>query len=337
MVGRRFAWVCGVTLALGMVAHSVAHAQVRSQELRASEDPGEFYSAAMQAGDTYILVGEQSLEDQKASVAVSGDSGATWTVHKTMAPGRLVAGYMFDAQNGLAVGEAGTALTTNDGGASWDVRTTKVQADLQGAFLLTADKGWAVGANSTIVTTSNGGSTWQVLQGGQPSGQVGEGEIMLMGVHFFDEKNGIVVGAGTEGAILSTKDGGKKLDIVYQSEDNFVDLVFSDADHGWAVGKYGLIVRTSDGGATWERLGSPTEEDLWDIDVGAPGTLWISGDQGVVGYSTDSGASWTLVGLHMTVFETTKSLTKPMRGVVAAGAKAWVSTEWGRVYYLELQ
>ena len=79
MVGRRFAWVCGVTLALGMGAHSATHAQVRSQELRASEDPGEFYSAGMQAGDTYILIGEQSLEDQKASVAVSGDGGATWT------------------------------------------------------------------------------------------------------------------------------------------------------------------------------------------------------------------------------------------------------------------
>ena len=337
MVGRRFAWVCGVTLALGMGATSAAHAQVRSQELRASEDPGEFYSAAMQKGDTYVLIGEQSLEDQKASVAVSGDGGATWEVHKTMATGRLVSGYMFDEKNGLVVGEAGTALTTDDGGASWEIRTTKVLTDLQGAFLLTPDKGWAVGANSTIVTTSNGGRSWQVLQGGQPSGEVGEGEIMLMGVHFFDEKNGLVAGAGTEGAILKTKDGGKTLETVYQNEDNFVDLVFSDPSNGWAVGKYGLIVGTTDGGVTWEMLASPTEEDLWDIDVGAPGTLWISGDQGVVGYSTDAGASWVLVGLQMTIFETTKALTKPMRGIVADGAKAWASTEWGRVYYLELE
>jgi len=320
-----------------MGAHSATHAQVRSQELRASEDPGEFYSAGMQAGDTYILIGEQSLEDQKASVAVSGDGGATWEVQKTMATGRLVGGYMFDADNGVVVGEAGTALTTTDGGATWDVRTTKVQADLQGAFLLTADKGWAVGANSTIVTTSNGGSTWQVLQGGQPSTQVGEGEIMFMAAHFFDEKNGVVAGAGTAGAILKTDDGGKTVEVIHQEEDNFVDLVFADPQNGWAVGKYGLIVGTTDGGATWEMLGSPTEEDLWDIDVGAPGTLWISGDQGVVGYSKDGGASWALVELQMTIFETTKKLTKPMRGVVADGSKAWAATEWGRVYYLELQ
>ncbi len=340
MVGRGITWVFGAALALGIGSQPLAQAQVGSRELREPDDPIDYssvYSRMIRAGGVNVLIGEQSLDDIKATVSVSGDGGATWEIQKGLAERRLMGGFMYDAQNGIAVGEAGTALTTSDGGATWELRTTKAATDLQDAFFLTADKGWAVGANSTVVGTTNGGRSWSVLQGGVPSGQVGEGEVMFMGVHFFDDRNGVAAGAGIEGSIQKTKDGGKTWETVFPYEDNFSDLVFADDQHGWAVGKYGLITATTDGGGTWEVMGSPTEEDLWAVAAGGPQTVWISGDQGVVGYSKDGGASWTLVGLQLTVFGTTKDLTKPMRGLVADGSKAWAMTEWGRVYYLELQ
>lgn len=340
MVGRGITWFFGAALALGMASHTATHAQVGSREVREPDDAVEYssvYSRMLLGGGVSVLIGEQSLDDIKATVSVSSDEGRTWDVQKGLADHRLMGGYMFDAQHGIAVGEAGTALTTADGGATWEQRTTKAQTDLQDAFFLTAETGWAVGGNSTVVGTKNGGKTWSVLQGGQASGQVGEGEVMYMGVHFFTDRVGVAAGAGIEGSIQKTTDGGKTWETVFPYEDNFSDLVFADDQHGWAVGKYGLITATTDGGDTWEVMGSPTEEDLWSVAAGGPQTVWISGDQGVVGYSTDGGVSWTLVDLQMTVFGSTKSLTKPVRGLVALGNKAWAMTEWGRVYYLELQ
>jgi photosystem II stability/assembly factor-like uncharacterized protein len=39
-------------------------------------------------------------------------------------------------------------------------------------------------------------------------------------------------------------------------------ISFADALHGWVVGGYGLLLRTSDGGKSWSQLRQPTESDL---------------------------------------------------------------------------
>lgn len=42
-------------------------------------------------------------------------------------------------------------------------------------------------------------------------------------------------------------------------------ISFVDTQHGWAVGGYGLILRTKDDGQTWEQLRRPTDSDLHAI------------------------------------------------------------------------
>ena len=42
----------------------------------------------------------------------------------------------------------------------------------------------------------------------------------------------------------------------------FKALSFPDSKHGWAVGGYGLIVRTTDAGRSWQRMNRPTNHDL---------------------------------------------------------------------------
>ena len=41
-------------------------------------------------------------------------------------------------------------------------------------------------------------------------------------------------------------------------------VAFADADHGWAVGDFGTVLRTADGGATWQDLSRypAVEQDL---------------------------------------------------------------------------
>ena len=85
------------------------------------------------------------------------------------------------------------------------------------------------------------------------------------------------------------------------------DIVFTDADHGWATGydnvnEEALIMRTSDGGAHW-KVSSPSSGDCYTIAslcpldtshawaVGSMG--WVdNGNQNVILHSADGGAHW---------------------------------------------
>src|SRR6476469_9567665 len=76
-----------------------------------------------------------------------------------------------------------------------------------------------------------------------------------------------------------------------------VETCFADADTGWAVGDNGLILRTDDGGLSWQRLSEGGREDVNDlaflsddvgIAVGSHGKLWITNDGGknwIAGFS----------------------------------------------------
>jgi len=70
------------------------------------------------------------------------------------------------------------------------------------------------------------------------------------------------------------------------------EIVFDDVDHGWAVGDHGVIVRTTDGGASWSLQDSGvlvTLRDVWFAD-GVNG--WAVGDFGTILRTTNGGASW---------------------------------------------
>lgn len=73
---------------------------------------------------------------------------------------RLNAVYLFDLDNGWAVGEGGTILRTANGGGSWTRQTSNTTANLRGVHFLDANRGAAVGDGGVIVTTRNGGTNW---------------------------------------------------------------------------------------------------------------------------------------------------------------------------------
>lgn len=67
-------------------------------------------------------------------------------------------------------------------------------------------------------------------------------------------------------------------------------VVFTDADHGFAVGQYGTVLRTSDGGSTWigGAVASSYLQDLIFV-----GDLGIAvGNGGVIIRTPDGGVTW---------------------------------------------
>jgi photosystem II stability/assembly factor-like uncharacterized protein len=73
-----------------------------------------------------------------------------------------------------------------------------------------------------------------------------------------------------------------------------MDIYFSDEDNGVAIGSYGLYLRTSDGGHSWEEATVDTEIDYHLnklLDLGG-GRWLIAGEAGYSYRSYDHGKSW---------------------------------------------
>ncbi len=91
----------------------------------------------------------------------------------------------------------------------------------------------------------------------------------------------------------------------------FTNVRFVDEQNGFAVGEFGTVVATADGGRTWEQRNPipnefyPMGSDFLDVQRG-----WVGGLDGVIWATSDGGASW----------ERQETLTtSPVYGIHASG------------------
>lgn len=69
-------------------------------------------------------------------------------------------------------------------------------------------------------------------------------------------------------------------------------LSFVDGRSGYAGGEGGLVVRTTDGGRSWQRLAQAGASDLLGLRIDAQGRGWAWNQRGEAYRSTDGGAHW---------------------------------------------
>jgi photosystem II stability/assembly factor-like uncharacterized protein len=67
---------------------------------------------------------------------------------------------------------------------------------------------------------------------------------------------------------------------------------FTDANTGTAVGRYGTILRTTNGGASWMSQSSGTANTLWSVSFTDANTGTAVGEGGTIVRTTNGGASW---------------------------------------------
>lgn len=96
-----------------------------------------------------------------ATLAVSADAGATWTVTDLAEDAQLTGIQMVDETHGFATGEFGLVATTSDGGATWSRGSKMPDEFYPYATLFTSpSEGWASGIAGQILHTADGGKTW---------------------------------------------------------------------------------------------------------------------------------------------------------------------------------
>lgn len=217
-----------------------------------------------------------------------------------------LAGVSFaDAWHGCAVGDAGTILHSSDGGAGWQRAQSPTGQDLADVDLSAQGWGWAVGAGGTILRSTDRGATWT------PAKE--DPDVDLRAVLGRGDRAAIAVGGDTWGqapaVVTSTRDGGAtwrttELDVFGTLEDVAFSTTFVacavGVDYGldgdWATG---VIVRSTDGGATWQRVYT-TAERLFAIVFADDLHGWAAGAEGRLLATADGGQSWAPVALAAT-------------------------------------
>ena len=108
-----------------------------------------------------------------------------------------------------------------------------------------------------------------------------------------------IVTVGDHGVILLSDDGGKTFRQASRVpvSSTLNSVAFADARHGWAVGHWGVILGTTDGGETWqlERSDLQIDQPLFSVYFRNARDGWAVGLWSIVLHTTDGGASWQTV------------------------------------------
>ncbi len=163
----------------------------------------------------------------------------------------------------------------------------------------------AVGTGGALIYKS-GSQRWTVSQ--RPGSQQA-GKPLLLAVDAAGGGHFIAVG-GTgftsgKGVVLRSSDNGKSFQAVASPAAPLYEVKFHRPDAGVAVGVDGLVLRSTDGGANWQRLETNSKTKFWGLHffsdsvglVGGGETPWQNNDRssGEILRTEDGGASWTKV------------------------------------------
>jgi photosystem II stability/assembly factor-like uncharacterized protein len=101
----------------------------------------------------------------------------------------------------------------------------------------------------------------------------------------------------------------------------------------FAVGYWGTLLRSVDGGTTWSQRPTPTRETLYDISFADERHGWTVGENGVVLRSTDGGDTWARQEIRIEEEGVARPLDLHLFGVAALSPhEAWVVGDLGALF-----
>jgi len=259
-------------------------------------------------------------------IVATTDAGQTWTTQVSNTSFNLNAVFFTSASEGWAAGNGGIILHTLDGGVTWGQVTSNASEVLNDLYFATRDTGWAVGANGVILRTFDRGQSWQrqtpslyVLHSVAFSGTldgwaVGDNGTILgthdRGLSWYPVQPSITAQslravwrrsstlawasgvAGVTGRTVTVPDTSWTLG-------NAGSLYTLDGLHypsdltGFAVGYnsggVGVVLRTDDGGQSWQAQSVNIQYRLKDVFFTDPLNGWAVGRNGTIIHTSTGG------------------------------------------------
>lgn len=109
---------------------------------------------------------------------------------------------------------------------------------------------------------------------------------------FFDAAGRLGWAVGSSGVVLSTTDAGATWTRRAPTSFTLRGVWFTSALEGWAVGHGGTVLHTLNSGTTWTQVTSSASENLMDVHFATRDTGWVVGASGLILSTTDRGVTW---------------------------------------------
>lgn len=188
-----------------------------------------------------------------------------------------ITGIATKGNNALAVGPRGTVLLSQDAGQHWKQVTVPVSADLTTVRFAGGNTAWAIGHDAVVLRSDDGGESWVVVLDGRKL-------FTRLEQHYS----------------RLTDDGNKDAERILGELDRaaaqsatpgvlsypFLDIWMGEGGEGFLAGAFGVLLRTGDGGKTWEpwieRTDNNSRMHLYALEQGPEGVLYLAGEQGLV-------------------------------------------------------
>ncbi|SEH30687.1 Uncharacterized protein SAMN04244559_00949 [Magnetospirillum fulvum] len=204
----------------------------------------------------------------------------------------------------VAVGERGIIVHSDDNGSTWIQADVPVSVTLTAVTFPTPTEGWAVGHDGMILHSTDRGETWQVQF---------DGTRAAAAVRQDAERRVALARARADAASPQDEAALAALDLAETALDDamagvrfapsrpFLAVAFQDARFGLAVGSFGQIFRTTNGGASWVYLGDRIDNQerlhYGAVMIDPSGRIVVAGEGGRITRSADRGEHWTVTAL----------------------------------------
>ena len=202
--------------------------------------------------------------------------------------------FFLNGKDGFVTGYNGGIYKTIDSAKTWTALNSTTNLPIRDIYFLDSNNGFAVGGENScggtgcippggfILKTQNAGQTWNKIF--TPSNK-----LEITSISFINNLVGFCVG---DNVIYKTIDGGQSW-TEYQVNNlrgKMMKIKFSDNQNGFIVCLFDKILKTTDGGNSWQITSPNKNIGYYSLSL-SDGISYVSG-QGKILKSLDNGISW---------------------------------------------
>ena len=219
--------------------------------------------------------GIMSLADGNCLISV--DSGKVWNPLPTGNTEPLTGAFALPGK-WFVTGNNGTILVSTNNGTNWTPFVTGTTETFNGSSFSSLSNGFAVGTNGVIQKYN--GVSWSPETSGTTE--------HLNNVCALSSGDAIAVG---DNQTIISYNGSVWSPQTSPLNFNIKDVKFSNLLLGYAAGTGGIVLQTTDGGATWLPTLTGVDVDFSSVETRSD-TAWATGTGGIVYKTVDNGSNW---------------------------------------------
>ncbi len=291
-------------------------------EANLSPSAFNLHSVKSSGNQTAFIVGSNGI------IINTTDAGAAWQFKSGGWQTELNDVFFYNENEGIIVGNNGLIIKTTDGGQNWMRKESGTSQNINAItnYHGQPDELWAVGDSALLLFSSDRGLTWTPTQLthlthskltgiaiGDSYGKIVGSAVYLIrlfkssgwfspnsvsanlrDIHSTAFSHAVLVGEGGTllRAMKSALQGYFIVPFSFSPIYDFYDVTFHTYASGWAVGKYGVVVHTTNRGTSWNIRTHIDVNALYSVHFLNFNTGFTAGTNGSIFKTTDGGYSW---------------------------------------------